>query len=359
MAGSAWRSAASMLHGRPVFSEHPSVLVTDDRYGTSLRGATVSRASHQRRSHGLDRHELATALLTPAIRECIAGIPRYLSEGADLQFVDGLCGDSARLVGMLEKEIPGLPRHKGNSPDPPSAGRHDFLERVITAINALLQGKFQCVLVAAVDSLCFLPVLQQLMERDRLLSGANPEGIIPGEAAGAIILERERHARKRGAPIYAGIASWGRGNDPAPRSSGKPSTAQGLSMAFSQALAGGGRNAAAPAHVVADLNGERQRAIEWAMTEVRIFGDTPAGAPDLWLPAFTAGDCGAATGAVQAVFSAAFLSKGRSNGSSVALFSSDDSGESRVVCLEPGDYQDRHALNRWRRERMENGKAKW
>jgi 3-oxoacyl-[acyl-carrier-protein] synthase I len=95
--------------------------------------------------------------------------------------------------------------------------------------------------------------------------------------------------------------------------------------------------------VVADLNGERHRALDWAYAEGRIFKDSQR-ALELRHPAFLTGDCGGATGAVllaDALGNFTFHPqlKGR-----IGLVTSDESGARRVVVIERGDHRGRKQL---------------
>lgn len=349
MGFTSWRSVSAVLCNRSRFALHETVLVADAPDGTALRGATVSRVSGGGVRFGLTGIERSMALLAPALREAMAGLPPVTGTPGPAWLINGIPPQEVGSMPCPEDILPLLsPVEYLSVGWGTGSGRCLFLERVAEAAEALKAGRCRRALVAAVDSLCFLPVLEGLLAAGRLLSGPNPEGIIPGEAAGAIIMEKEESARKRGAPVYAFVSSWGRGVDPAPRTTDCPSQARGLTEAFHQAFAG------LPAHgeeiglVVSDLNGERQRALEWAVTEGRVFGPSSR-ERQLWLPAFVVGECGAVLGAVQTIVSVAALAKDLAHGKQVALCSSDDRGEARVLCLEQGDFTDRHALNRWRR----------
>lgn len=353
MAGTVWRSLAAVMHNRSCFFDsHPTILVAEDRYGAVLRGATVSRVTRGFERHGLRAAELACALLAPAIRDSVDGLRAVPLDRLSLRIVNGLDRNAGAFFPLLLEQMPDVLRGAAVMPDAVGAchARHSFIEQVIQAAAALKRREHRAVIVAGVDSLCFPPVLQSLMEADRLVSGSNPEGIVAGEAAGALLLEREEDARRREASIYATITSWGRGADSESRTRYKPSSAQGLTAAFYQAMEAGSCQETGVSLVIGDLNGERGRAMEWALVEGRVFANID-GAQQLWLPAYSVGDCGSAMGALQSVTAVGALSKGKSGSGHVVLFSTDDGGESRVLCFGPGEFQDRHALNRWRRKR--------
>jgi 3-oxoacyl-[acyl-carrier-protein] synthase-1 len=323
MAAGTWRSVAALMYNRTCFSEHPTVLVADDAYGTVLRGATVSRVTSSFDRYGFGAAELACALLAPAIRECLSGLVKAPSNCLNLRIVNGLCRDWSVFSQLLRKNFPDLVvRARVTDVAGEQPAGHSFLEQVIQAVDALCTPRcdHSAALVAAVDSLCFPPVLEALMMSDRLLSGSNPEGIIAGEAAGVILLEREQDAIRRGAPVYGRLNSYGRGTDPVPRGNSRPSSARGLTDAFRQAVEGRRPEAAGISIVVGDLNGERQRALEWSLAESRVFSNLAGGSGTLWLPAFTSGDCGLAMGAVQSVAALGVLAKGAAGGEDAAVF---------------------------------------
>jgi uncharacterized protein (TIGR02270 family) len=190
--------------------------------------------------------------------------------------------------------------------------------------------------VGCVDSLCETTVLEKLCEADRLKSGTNVEGIIAGEAAGVTLLELESHARNRNAAIQAYVNSWGRGFESNPWTGSIRSVAAGLSSAFREAFAKLPDRGKEIDMTIADLNGEQARAYEWGITEGRIF---PADDKirELKHPADCVGDCGAAMGAVLLATAAGFMTETLPP-QNFALFTSDDNGARRVLCLEKGDY---------------------
>jgi 3-oxoacyl-[acyl-carrier-protein] synthase-1 len=349
MGSTSWRSVSALLRNRSRFCWHETVLVADASDGTELRGATVSRVSGDTVRFGLTGSERSMALLAPTLRETLAGLSPSAGDASRAWLINGIPSEEAGAIPCPEDLLPLLsPVESLPAGRKEGFGRTLFFDRMVAAAKAIREGVCQRALIAAVDSLCFLPVLERLLAAGRLLSGPNPEGIIPGEAAGAILLEREESARKRGAPVYAFVSSWGRGVDPVPRAGSRTSQGRGLTEAFLQAIEGLSGLGGDIGLVVADLNGERQRALEWALTEGRVFGPSDR-ERQLWLPAFDVGECGAALGAVQAVVAVAALAKNKAHGNRVALFSSDDGGEARVLCLDRGDFSERHSLNRWRR----------
>jgi 3-oxoacyl-[acyl-carrier-protein] synthase-1 len=296
---SAPSSLAAIRSGIANFIEHETVLVNGNEYGTELCGAIIARLPEQvvsRRVHGADR---AVALLAPAIRECTDGLPHSMLENAHWRMDSSIESGNGNFTENLRTELRALPfpAQRANAPAASALGRCLFFENIIQAITDLRTGACQMALVGCVDSLCESSTLDKLAEEDRLKSGTNPEGIVAGEAAGVVLLELESHARKRNAAIHAYINAWGQSAEPNPWTGTTPSTAKGLTSAFHEAFAQLPGKGEEIDMVIADLNGERARAHEWAFTSGRIF-PVDAKARELMHPADCTGDCGAARGRV-------------------------------------------------------------
>ena len=316
------------------FSEHETVLVNGNAYGTELQGARIARLPEhaiRRHVHGAER---AAALLAPAIREGTAGVPRALLAKA-LWRLHGL-GEFWSTTELLKNFGVDLPvtAMQGNSHCDPDFGRCQFLETIIQATAALIKGTVPIAIVGCVDSLCDDPVLERLADEDRLKSGSNPEGLVAGEAAGIFLLELESHAIGRGTAVLAYLTSSGRGVEPRPWTGKAPSIAMGLRSAFVETFSSLPGKGEEIDMVIADLNGERARAKEWALATCTIFPSNEK-VRELKHPADCTGDCGAAMGAVLLAAAVDFLS-GASPPANIALATSDDDGARRVLCLEPG-----------------------
>lgn len=333
-----WRTALSLRGKRSCYQEHEAVLVADCTSGAVLRGATISRVANRLIPRDLTGPHRASALLALPLAECLAGFLPELRRKLSWQIV-------TRHVGLRESVRDSLP---DNLPEATSldffcgtgAIRTEFFARISEAAEALLADRVQWAMVACVDSLCDSFQLAELLNAGLLKDAAYPYGIMAGEAAGAVLLERESTARRRGAPIMARVAACGGSSEPNPWPKGSPSTAQGLTGAFHQAFAKLDDRGASVGQVITDENGERSRALEWALTAGRIF---PNGAKERALrhPAVIAGDAGGALGAVMLADALAQLAWRRPPHGRIVLAVSDDQGDRRVLCLEPGERQSR------------------
>lgn len=322
-----WTSAAAGLRKQTRWQEHETILVTDDQTGVTLRGATVSRVPKNQLDHLLDGQARAAALLAPAVQELFAS-----PTAKDVRYPK--CSIHSFLGGsMLEAA-----EHAARTPllfheDSGAAerGRCHFFEELMQAAERLLKRKSRWEIVGCVDSLCSVGRLRSLMIEGRLVSGRNAEGIVAGEAAGVFLLEHEDEARKRNAPVWATITGWGRASE---ANTLAPATGTALTEAFRQAFATQNGEAARVSAIVADLNGERERALDWAYTHGRICSEL-GNEPALLHPADVTGDCGNAMGAI--VLSAAIMRLALHPGApAVAACTSDDDGSRRVILLERG-----------------------
>lgn len=336
-----WHTALALRKKCSNYREHEDVLVADIPSGSILRGATISRLSHRLVPTDLPDVQRAAALLAPALQECFADVPSELRKNTGWKTVNHCAPGEESFLDLLREKAPQCDFPEG-ALCRPQATRCDFFAQMSLAAEDLLANRAEAIVVACVDSLCTRKRLTELLCAGLLKDAANPHGIMAGEAAGAVLLERESAARRRGAVILAGIASWGVATEPHPWTGASASTAQGLTAAFHQAFGRLDDHGASVSLLVTDENGERPRALEWALTEGRIFPHRNW-ERHLRHPAVTAGDSGGALGAVQLADALAHFSWHRYSRRRIALATSDDHGERRVLCLEPGNRCNRRA----------------
>ena len=156
----------------------------------------------------------------------------------------------------------------------------------------------RCV-VGAVDSLVDPNLLARLLDLGLLKTPARPIGMIPGEAAAFLLLERARAASARGAGIQALIETPLAAEGPrhplvAGTIDARPDT---FSAALAQTIAAvhGGRFGGT---LVANLNGDDHRAQVWSDALLRLRPTHELGGRPAWLPCLAFGDTGAASGCV-------------------------------------------------------------
>jgi 3-oxoacyl-[acyl-carrier-protein] synthase-1 len=217
----------------------------------------------------------------------------------------------------------------GGSPDTPSA---DLVHTVglDRLVGAAAEAREAPLGLAVADSLATAGALARLAEAGRLKSAATPSGLIPGDAGAALAVEPEDAARAAGRAVLALVEGWGRADEPVPLVGREPSRAVGLAGALADATAG---LDAPPDLCVLDLNGERARALEWALASSRALPGPRT--PSLWAPVDGVGDGGRATGLLLAVCATLALARGWSDRALVAA--SDDAGGRVALVLRAAD----------------------
>ena len=346
---SLWSTMLALRARRSCYRAHEIVLVADDPTGLTLRGATVSRMDQKnfpRECSGSDR---LAALLNPAVTECItiAAWPGNLQLG----------WESDLSPEMLDPSLSRNFLKKDSSPDAPLTtrpGRCSLFARVARATEELLAGHIDGVIVACADSLCDTPRLTELLYQGRLKDAANPYGLMAGEAGGAFLLERETSARRRGAVIWGRLTGWGAASD-SEAVAALPSTARGLTEAFLQAFSFLKDSGASVGMVITDENGDRQRALDWAFTAGRIFPN-PERERTVRHPAVFTGDSGNSLGAIILADVLAHFCWHPASQNPIAVAVSDDDGERRVLCIEPGERRGRREVVAGIRKHLGNTK---
>ena len=182
------------------------------------------------------------------------------------------------------------------------------------------------VLVAGVDSLLVARSLGWLQDADRLLTPDNSNGLIPGEAAGCVLLER--NAPDAGAIVCTGV---GLAEEHVTIYSDEPFRAEGLSLAVSSALAEAGIDLSECGVRLSDLSGEHYYFREAALTVSRLL--RREGCRELWHPSECIGEVGAAIGPILLGYAAVAARKGFLPGPHVLVQSSGDAGWRAAACL--------------------------
>jgi 3-oxoacyl-[acyl-carrier-protein] synthase-1 len=266
-------------------------------------------------------------LALPAAREAMAGAGPARNGGARIGLYVGTDehDDPAPLLEALKGVLGGAVGPVVAVP----AGRAAALAAFSAALADLREGTIPGALVGGVDSLIRGPVLARLESAGILKSESVPQGVIPGEAAAFVHIENGDAARNRGARILGRLLSGGMDEEPAAGTK-EPNRAEGLTRALQRVCRDAG-GLSAPPLVICDLNGDRYRALEWAMASVRTLGRLH-GDLEIWHPADCIGDCGAASGAVNAVWAVVSFLKGYA-GSDRALVWGGSEGKSRGAAV--------------------------
>jgi 3-oxoacyl-[acyl-carrier-protein] synthase-1 len=173
------------------------------------------------------------------------------------------------------------------------AGRVAIAPALLHARALLAAGRCPAVLVAGVDTLLVGPTLAALDAADLLQSGGATDGIVPGEAAAALLIRR---ADKAPATAWTCVGI-GLGLEPSDRDPEAPLRADGLVTAIRAALAEAGTTFDAIGLRVADIAGDERSFYEASLAQTRLLR-APNLFQDIALPADSTGDVGAAFGAL-------------------------------------------------------------
>jgi 3-oxoacyl-[acyl-carrier-protein] synthase-1 len=211
--------------------------------------------------------------------------------------------------------------HHGGSPGLAAA--------MTEAVGLVARGAVDRAIVGAVDCRAdarFLPAAARL---GQLRTSDDPAGLIAGEAAAFLLVEKRNDARHLPVTPLAVLGAAVASRDP--RGLLDPDhapTGAVLAQVVRSALAGG-----AVDWVIGDLNGSTRRAVDWAHALVRLRSDGALGGVPAWFPAMSFGDTGAAAGAVGACVAARALSRGYAPGTSALVFMSSENGTKSALTL--------------------------
>jgi 3-oxoacyl-[acyl-carrier-protein] synthase-1 len=257
------------------------------RGGEWLIGAEVPLEEPWR---GLPR--LAHLLVGP-IRECLdaegnpdpAGVPLLLViaekdrpgrlEGLDGELFAQLCD----LVGGRFHESSRIIPH----------GRVGGAVALREAGRLLQDPALDHVLIAGVDTYLVAATLRAFDETSRLLTPANSNGFIPGEAGAAVLV-----GRTNGRPAHLFCLSVGLATEQATITSEEPLRGDGLCQAFRQALAAAGLEMAQIGYRLGTMSGEQYWFKEFELATSRLLRGRHE-FMDLWHPADAIGEVGAAS----------------------------------------------------------------
>lgn len=194
------------------------------------------------------------------------------------------------------------------------------------AVDELGAGEADVCVVGGIDSLLETRFLEQEIAGERIKLDTTADGLIPGEGACFLVLERFAEASRRGARIRGGVAAIASALEPIAYDGGQPLRASGLSEAMLDILEDRDPHAPAIADVFVDLNGERGRFQEWALAEGRVLHRLPYGWR-LHHPASSVGDIGAAAGPLLVGLAAETLDRRRARGEAALVCATSARGE--------------------------------
>jgi 3-oxoacyl-[acyl-carrier-protein] synthase-1 len=280
-----------------------------------------------------DERRLAE-LLARAIADCIgtpAGIPTEripLLVGLSEMGRPGGCSRPEAILGAVEGRL-GTRFHPKWS-RVISQGHVAGFAALQAARGLLREAGASACLIAAADSYLNARSLRWL-ERDRRLKAPdNPDGVIPGEAAAAVLVRARPSESAEAAVSVTGI---GLAHEEATVLTDQPLLGIGLARAARGALEDAGLAIHEIDFRLSDVTGESYGFKEQALALVRLLRVRKEEFP-LWHCADTIGDTGAAAGLCHLVVAAAAFRKGYAPGRRALCFASSVPGERGAAVVE-------------------------
>jgi 3-oxoacyl-[acyl-carrier-protein] synthase I len=270
-----------------------------------------------------------------AAEEALEGVPRAERERiplllclAEAERPGRIQGSDDTLFGLVQRAtacgLPGSSRVLAN-------GRTGVPMALALARTMMAAGPVSRVLIVAVDTLLTARTVAHYAHDNRVLMDDNSNGFMPGEAAGAILLGHP----PAGQPHLL-CAGFGFAEEHASLASQHPLRGEGLATAIKAALADAETDIDSVDCRIADLSGEQYYFKEASLGLTRTHrrkGDNP----ELWHPAESVGEVGAASGAIcLAVAHAAMLKQYLPGMGAVLMHFSGDAGARAAVLAVPG-----------------------
>ncbi len=297
------------------------------------RGKVVISAPAVEVVEGRQGYHRLGPLLRGALADCLGGDRETRADFLRTLPCLVVIGDAERpgypadIVGVLTSELReecGADLHAETRLGP--IGSTGFFDALVHA-RTLLARAPAC-LVIAVDSLINRKTLAWLDSRRRLKTEDNSDGVIPGEAAAALLLTSPERA---GQPPLAYILGIGRARERVPLRPGDPIMGIAMADAMRAALSDAGTELHGIDFRIGGMTGERDGFVE-ASTALARVQKVHRDDFELWVPAEQIGDVGAALPACMTVAAAVAFQKGYAPGPKAIAFCSSER-EPRAACV--------------------------
>jgi 3-oxoacyl-[acyl-carrier-protein] synthase-1 len=253
------------------------------------------------------------------------GEPDDEAETDELRLFQQECGE--RLVSILKDGI--APHLALGAGDVSFGGHAGFVSTLRQGVDSVRSGALGMCIVGGIDSFVDPMTLGAITELGLRKHDEQPSGIIPGEAAAVLVLERHDHAVARGAVPAALLG----GACLETEEQGRFTEARTKGRALARAIAGAfspGSPRSSP--MIGDLNGDAWRAYEWAMTLAQL---PPAlRSARLSLTAASLGEVGAAAGPIAVCMAVRALQRGYAGADEVLVWLSSESGSKGSILVQ-------------------------
>ena len=209
------------------------------------------------------------------------------------------------------------------------AGHASVLLACQLALTHLIPDTYERCIVLGIDSLLDSSAIEFFGEANRLKSADSPIGLMPGEAAAALLLEDPSAAEKRSARTEAYIGAISTKTELRNFLSAEP--VYGRTLAETVVATASEMQRANDVYV--DINGEERRAADWAHALLIVRSRLGYAPENIIVPALSLGDTGAASGAIALCAAVRSFSRGHARSNEVLICSSSETGEVAAGCV--------------------------
>ena len=202
-------------------------------------------------------------------------------------------------------------------------------EAVAHVRDLLARGDARACLLVAIDTLIDARSLNWLDKAQRLKTSQHSDGVVPGEAACVLLAS--------GKPVTAtgvGVIGLGFGTETATVLNDEPLLGKGMAAAVRGALEEGGLGLHDVAFRLSDVAGESYAFEELVLAQTRVMRQRRE-TQELWHPADSIGDCGAAAGLIQFAWAEQAFARGYAPGNTAIAHGSATQG-ARAAALIAG-----------------------